>query len=101
MQIISRSRLREFWLLHPQAETSLTSWYKIAKNANWKSLDDIRKAYRRSVDSVGNFTVFNIGGNNYRLITYIDYKARKIFIRHVLTHQEYDRDNWKKDSWYQ
>jgi mRNA interferase HigB len=98
MQIISKSKLREFWLVHPKAETSLTSWYTIAKNANWKSLDDIRKAYRRSVDSVANFTVFNIGGNNYRLITYIDYDAQKIFIHHVLTHQQYDRDNWKKDS---
>ncbi|MGB7521722.1 MAG: type II toxin-antitoxin system HigB family toxin [Spirulinaceae cyanobacterium] len=46
------------------------------------------------------FTVFNIGGDKYRLIAFIDYKYQKIFIRHVLTHSDYDKDTWKKDNWY-
>lgn len=45
--------------------------------------------------------VFNIGGNNFRLIAYVDYKQGKVFIRAVLTHAEYDKDDWKKDEWYQ
>ncbi|WP_414529831.1 type II toxin-antitoxin system HigB family toxin [Nodularia chucula] len=52
-----------------------------------------------SADQVGNFTVFNIGGNNYRLITLVDYKFQKVFIRHVLTHAEYDKEDWKNDPW--
>lgn len=53
-----------------------------------------------SADLVVNFTVFNISGNNYRLITYIDYQAKIIFIRAVLTHAEYDKENWKNDNWF-
>jgi mRNA interferase HigB len=51
-------------------------------------------------DKVGNFTVFNIGGNNYRLITLVDYEYQKVFIRHILTHAEYDKDDWKNDHWF-
>jgi mRNA interferase HigB len=53
-----------------------------------------------SADVVNNFTIFNIGGNNYRLIAYIDYQAQIIFIRAVLTHAEYDKENWKNDNWF-
>ena len=49
---------------------------------------------------VGNLTVFNISGNNYRLITLIDYRYQKVFVRAVLTHSEYDTDNWKNDPWF-
>jgi mRNA interferase HigB len=45
-------------------------------------------------------TVFNVGGNNYRLIAYIDYRYRKVFIRAILTHAEYNRGGWKDDDWY-
>jgi mRNA interferase HigB len=53
-----------------------------------------------SADQVGNLTVFNIGGNKYRLIAFVDYTYQKVFIRHVMTHAEYDQDDWKKDNWY-
>jgi len=51
-------------------------------------------------NQVSGLTVFNIGGNKYRLITYIDYQAKKVFIRHILPHIEYDTDNWKNDPWF-
>lgn len=60
----------------------------------------MQQVFGNRIDVVENFTVFDIGGNKYRLITYIDYVKNKIFIRHVLTHAEYDREQWKKDNWY-
>lgn len=102
MHVISESRLKEFWEKYPDAKTSLRSWYKKATIAQWSNLAEV-KAVFSSADIVGNFTVFNIRGNNYRLINFIDYEYRpkKFFIRSVLTHEEYDEDKWKKDSWYE
>lgn len=45
--------------------------------------------------------IFNIGGNNYRLITFVDYEYQIVFIRNVLTHAEYDKENWKNDEWFE
>jgi mRNA interferase HigB len=102
MHVISQSALRKFWEKYPDAETSLRSWYKLATTAEWSNLAEV-KAVFSSADKVDNFTVFNIRGNNYRLITFIDYEYRpkKFFICSVLTHEEYDEDKWKKDSWYE
>ncbi|MEH1943289.1 MAG: type II toxin-antitoxin system HigB family toxin [Nostoc sp.] len=99
MHIISRARLSEFWEKHSNAQTSLRLWYKLTSVAEWQNLIELRQTFP-SADQVGNFTVFNIGGNNYRLITLVDYEYRKIFIRHILTHAEYDKDEWKNDRWF-
>ena len=85
----------EFSLRHPDAEAALDVWYRIAKSAVWKNLMDVRRVYPHA-DAVGNWTVFNIRGNRYRLIAEIGYGTRIVFIRHLLTHSEYDEDNWKK-----
>jgi len=98
MHIITRARLSEFWEKHSNAQTSLRLWYKITFLAEWHNLVELRQTFS-SADQVGNFTVFNIGGNNYRLITLVDYKFQKVFIRHVLTHAEYDKEDWKNDPW--
>jgi mRNA interferase HigB len=98
MHIITRARLTEFWQNHPNAKTSLRLWYKLASVAEWQNFVDLRQTFP-SADQVGNLTVFNISGNNYRLITFIDYTYQKVFIRYVLTHAEYDKDDWKNDSW--
>jgi len=99
MHIITRLRLVVFWEKHPDAKTSLLLWYKLIITASWKNFAKVREVFS-SADQVGNLTVFNIGGNKYRLITLIDYTHQKVFIRHVLTHAEYDQNDWKKDSWY-
>ena len=99
MHIISRSRLAEFWEKHHNAEASLRLWYKLTSLAQWQNFVELRQLYP-SADQVSNLTVFNIGGNNYRLIALVDYKYQKVFIRHVLTHAEYDEEGWKNDSWY-
>jgi mRNA interferase HigB len=99
MRIITRSRLVEFWTQHSEAQTSLRQWYKLTQLAEWQNFVELRKTFP-SADQVANFTVFNIGGNKYRLIALVDYKFQKVFIRHVLTHAEYDREDWKNDRWY-
>ncbi len=98
MHIISFSRLREFYGSHPTAKPGLLGWYKIAKKADWQTFEQLHQAFS-SADQVSNFTVFNIGGNNFRLIVFIDFNKQKIFIRHVLTHAEYDKNKWKNDPW--
>lgn len=99
MHVISESTLKRFWEIHPESKIGLKRWYTQAKQANWQSFQDIRDTFP-SADLVANFVVFNIGGNNYRLITFIDFQAGKLFIRNVLTHAEYDKERWKQDNWY-
>ncbi len=99
MHIITRSRLVEFWEKYSNAETSLRTWYKLTSLAQWQNFIELREVFP-SADQVGNLTVFNIGGNKYRLIVLVDYIYQKVFIRHVLTHAEYDKEEWKDDSWY-
>ncbi len=87
--------LREFADAHKDAETPLDDWYRTVKRLRWGSLVDVRKTYPHA-DSVGEFTIFNIGGNKYRLATYINYRTCEVYIRHVMTHEEYSRQDWKK-----
>lgn len=94
MRVISKKALREFWEQHADAETPLRAWYTAATTATWSNLAEVRQAIT-SADLVGHLTVFNIGGNKYRLIVAIHYDRQMIFIRHILTHAEYDRGHWK------
>ena len=98
MHVITRSRLREFREKHPEAKPGLLLWYKIIALTQWQSFSDLRLVFP-SADLVGNLTIFNISGNRYRLIVLVDYRYKKVFIRHVLTHADYTKENWKKDSW--
>ena len=99
MHIISASRLKEFYEKYPDAKFSLRSWYKLTQLAQWQNLAEVRQTFN-SADQVGQLTVFNIKGNKYRLITYIDYRSKKVFIRNFMTHSEYDKNQWKNDSWF-
>lgn len=99
MHVITRVRLKAFWEKHPDAETSLRLWYKLTSLAKWQNFVELRLVFSWAAQ-VENLTVFNIGGNNYRLITLVDYEYQKVFIRHVLTHAEYDKQNWKNDKWF-
>jgi mRNA interferase HigB len=77
----------------------LDSWYRAAKSAKWQNLDEIRQTYAHADGvPVGDkvYTVFNVKGNSFRLITEIFYEGQTILVRHVLTHAEYDKENWKK-----
>ena len=94
MRVISRRRLREFWTRHADAEDALKAWYVVAKRARWNNLVEIKQTYS-SAEAVGDYTIFNIKGNTYRLITRIEYRLRIIFIKVVLSHAEYDKEKWK------
>jgi mRNA interferase HigB len=80
---------------HSDLSEPLDVWYRIAKRAEWKNLMDVRRVFP-AADAVGKFTVFNIKGNAYRLITEINYQTRRIFLRHVPTHAEYSKGGWKR-----
>lgn len=93
--MITRKRLLEFCKKHPDAAEPLDRWYRIVKHSNFESFMDLRKTFPQA-DQVGRLTVFNVGGNKYRLIAYIVYNRKRIYIRDVLTHPEYDKSKWKE-----
>ena len=92
VRVISRKALREFADAHKDAETPLDDWYRIAKRLRWTSIVDVRRTYPHA-DAVGEFTIFNIGGDKYRLATRINFQTGKVYIRHMLTHEEYSRED--------
>jgi mRNA interferase HigB len=97
MWVISRRRLHEFWETHAEAKRRLAAWYKIVDTAQWSSFRDV-KAVFPTADSVGRLVVFDV--LSYRVIARIEYMQHKVFIRAVLTHKEYDRNDWKNDPWF-
>ena len=94
VRVISRKAIREFSEKHQDATNVLQAWYMLTKKANWRNLPEV-KAQFPSADLVGRRTVFNIGGNKYRLIARIDYRGQQVFIIYILTHKEYDKGDWK------
>ena len=89
MRVIAISTLREFWIKHPNSELPLKEWYIKVCRANWTSLSDMRNDFN-SVDYVGNQRyVFNIKGNNYRLVVAVKFTPKLVYIRFVGTHEEY------------
>ncbi|MBQ3324711.1 MAG: type II toxin-antitoxin system HigB family toxin [Muribaculaceae bacterium] len=91
MRIIARSTLVEYYTRNPQAKTALEEWYEKTKNAQWTCFDDVKRTFN-TVSIVGNqHYVFNIKGNDYRLVVVIQFTPSRVFIRFVGTHAEYDR----------
>ncbi len=94
MRIITRKRLLESAKKHPDCSNALESWYRIVKHTDFNSFNDLRQTFP-SADQVNKYTVFNIGGNKARLIAAIHYNTQRIYIRHILTHTEYDKGKWR------
>lgn len=95
MHIITRKRLNEFAEIFPETRNAVAKWYHQMKRVNFISIEDVRAVFP-SADKVGKLTVFNIGGNKVRLIAAIHYNRKKVYIRAVLTHKEYDAGYWKE-----
>lgn len=94
MHVISQKRIVEAKERFPQAKTAFNGWYRIVNANDFLTFSELKNFFR-TVDKVGDYYVFDIGGNKYRLITTIHFNRKKIYIREVLTHDEYDENNWK------
>ena len=95
MRVISKPAILKFSERHPDALVPLMNWYRITGRADWGSLAEVRKDFAHA-DIVGRRTVFNIHGNNYRLIARVNYRTKRVFILHILTHVEYSKGDWKR-----
>lgn len=95
MHVITKKRLVEFAVRYPASRDPLLKWYRIVSQTDFTSFSAVRSVFR-AADQVGKFTVFDIGGNKFRIIAAIHYNRRRIYIRHVLTHLEYDKDKLKE-----
>ncbi len=93
MRVITKQRLFAFWAEHPNAESPLTSWYRIVSKADFTNFNDLRATFPSADYVPPRYTVFNIGGNKFRLVTSIHYDTGRIYVREVLTHAQYDK--WK------
>ena len=101
MRIISKRRLREFWERHPDAPTSLETWFKVAQRADWADFSAVRETFGNvsgvPLKSGVTAIVFNVGGNKYRLVARIEYRFHVVYVKMVLTHSQYDTDKWKAE----
>lgn len=91
MRIIAKKTLREFWQLHPKSEQALKSWYKEVEAAEWNTPLDIKKSYASASFLKDNRVVFNIKGNDFRIVIRINYEFKLLWIRFVGSHEEYDK----------
>lgn len=93
MRVISRKALRDCWTKHADAEQPLRAWYDDVKRAKWRVPSDIKSVYRNASFVGNNRVVFNIKGNDYRLVVAVNYAAGIVYVRFVGTHGQYDRIN--------
>jgi len=92
--VIALRTLRQFWEVHPQAEIPLRAWYAIASKAEWASPADVKAQFGTTVDFVAdNRIVFDRAGNKYRLIVHAAYPFKRLLVKFIGTHAEYDKIN--------
>lgn len=94
MHIITKKRIIEAKKKHFNCSTALDGWFRVIEKNNFFSFADLKKTFN-SVDKVGKLFIFDIGGNKLRLIASIHFNRQKLYIRHILTHKEYDEDKWR------
>jgi mRNA interferase HigB len=94
MHIITQQRIWDAKTKYPEAANALDGWYRVIKRNRFANFSELKKSFN-SVDKVDTLYIFDIGGNKLRLIANIHFNRQKIYIRHVLTHKEYDKDDWK------
>lgn len=101
MRLIKRATLIEYGKQFPKATSSIDRWTQLTLAAGWKSLHDARRTFSHAdpatVKSGRTVTVFNICGNDFRLITAIHYDRRAVFVLRFLTHAEYSKNTWKQE----
>lgn len=95
MHVITQTRIWEAKKEYPEAATALEGWYRIIKSNQFDHFAEL-KAVFSSVDKVDHHYVFDIGGHKLRLIAQISFERKKVFIKHILTHKEYDKNKWRE-----
>lgn len=92
MQVIAKRTLRLFWEQHPQAEAVLRTWHSVVEKAIWESPADVKSEFGARVDFVAdNRVIFDLAGNKYRLIAHVSYRYKRVLVKFVGTHKDYDR----------
>jgi len=95
VHVISKKAIQSFVERHADGAEPLAAWYRIITRTRFANMAELRKAFN-SVDVVSGLHVFNIAGNRFRLIAAIHFNVGRVYIRHVLTHAEYDKGAWKR-----
>ena len=96
MRVIAKRPLVQFWTKHPEAERPFRSWLTLCRSKNFENFAQLKQTFR-TVDKVGRFVVFDIGGNKFRLIVVVHVNRKRIYVRAVLTHEDYDQDQWRNE----
>jgi mRNA interferase HigB len=103
VNVISRKKLKEFWESSPQRRqhaAAFETWFRLARKARWYSFQDAKGTFGQTDVARGvtgrTATIFDIGGNKYRVLAHIDYSRQTVKIEAVLDHKEYDKNLWKK-----
>ena len=94
MHVITQKRIWDAKKEYPESASALDGWYRVIKSNHFASFSDLRKTFN-SVDKVGDVFVFNISGNKLRLIASIHFNYQRLYVRYILRHNEYDKNNWK------
>ena len=105
MSVISRRKLREFYEARAERRKhadAFENWFKLTRKASWRSFQDAKALFGQTDVASGTAsnrtaTIFDIGGNKYRIVTLIDYLRQTVLITHVMDHKEYDKENWKNE----
>jgi mRNA interferase HigB len=95
VKVLNPRRLKTYIAAHPDASASLRTWWKNAQEAEWHSFNDVRATFVFA-DQVGDRVIFNIRGNMYRLVVWIDFPRQLVVMKWFGTHRDYDRGEWKK-----
>jgi mRNA interferase HigB len=100
MQVIARRSLRQFYERHPQAKRPVEVWFALVSRADWSGPADVKREFGSTVDFVGdNRVIFDLGGNKYRLVVHLAYRYRRVLVKFIGTHAEYDRIDPETVSW--
>lgn len=103
MNVISRKKLRDFYEARPDRKLhakAFESWFQLARQARWQSFQDTKATFGQTDVATGDTgrtaTIFDIGGNKYRIVAHVDYRRQTVKIEAVMDHKEYDKGLWKK-----
>jgi mRNA interferase HigB len=92
MNVVSKATLRAFWHRHPRSRGPLEAWFADVRQASWDGPADVKSAFGNTVDFIAdNRIIFDVGGNNYRVIVHVAYRFKRVLVKFVGTHAEYDR----------